>query len=399
MFSHAQLIAEAEGLFTQWMSAIGPILQGRLPMQLVGPTQLTAILERIQSALASEDTEGLILTHPNVAYYYNAHCVLASASEKALYIQIQVPFQARSTMFHVYHVLRYPVFLPNNQTATTITSVPEYYGISEDLKSEVLLSSNDFGSCSGTPMKCAAPLLIQALDDKSCLGNLFLRKSTTSCSYAVSLHYNVTSVKRVDKYLLISNPVNRIRMHCLSDPNVVKSVCASCLLKLPCGCTLMSSGKTWSHMTSVCDRSQQGIDMFSDINQPFAEKVLDLKPLDWESLSSVMRGNLTDSVLGKLPRVPDPEDLTTDDHEFSRDMEGVLQNIKNENRWSINRSSGSLVDLIKDNVVDVIQIIIIVILCLVAVIFGVKYFRQHKLMLRLSRFVLRRPKSEGNTFV
>ena len=250
------------------------LTKGRLPPHLVRPEQLRLALNTISNKLRS--TSGMTLSHDDISFYYKHNLVLAMHNAESIIINLKIPVHARAAVMQLYQIQIFSV--PHNTDSsrgrTKITNLPSYIAFSVNDEYYVELSESQVARCE--KHYCHHTFPIMPYSSPSCAFAVFksLRETIREkCEVQYSLKGSRTegaiSLSH-GRYLLSSN--KGWVLSCPKTPPRDLPPCSSCVVGLPCGCSLHSKDAAVLPSNTEClpgNRSQLSI------KYPFNAIILD----------------------------------------------------------------------------------------------------------------------------
>jgi hypothetical protein len=181
-------------------------------------------------------------------YYYNSlHTVLYT--KDALYLTLNVPVASLETIYTLWQITVLNVPL-NTKTArkydgyTRVEQLPWYLAVSESGSNFIELFQDQVPLCKqADKFDCLQPQLINTANEPTCAIALYLNnedKMKQVCSHKYSTaNVTDTRVLRVaPSQYIISTMQTAYQAICPNRQVRTEELCAYCLLKAPCGCTI-----------------------------------------------------------------------------------------------------------------------------------------------------------------
>lgn len=389
LFYHSELLTSAGDIHNSWVDSIEQLLEGRLPFGLVPPNKLKSILDRISNDLMEIESQyPLELTHKDLAYYYHSGKVVAGTSKKGLYLRLSVPVHSPNSLFDLYYVNIYPVMLPNKRSAVKIDHENSYFAISRDRTLYMDFNEDDLNRCNNDhPRKCHGALEPFPIQKDSCMANIFLdhQDANKFCPLNISVMYNQTFVRKINSFLLVSDPEDRIHLYCGSK---IVTVCKICLLQFPCSCTLSMDNKAMPEAGVMCTLDVPEPTIHESYSAPFV--------YHFSEMNGFTPGlNLTMNDLKLLPPLPNFTNFENEDAEFSKSMHDTLDYIAKNNNWMPKRYDSMNEEMSTTTIIiEVTQGLVMVILIVAIVVLVKVYLRQRKMILKLGKLVVEAEQGE-----
>lgn len=265
VFVRCQLtIARVRRLAEYWERGIMRLVQGYLSPDLIGESQIEAIIKYIDTEVLKENKYSEFkLVNKLPTFYYQLKHVMYGRMNGMLHVTISIPMYRLSGLVPLYRVDVYPVPIiagiavkgGEDKGYTKLTGMSAFIGISSDLQNYMELTTSQFLSCSwGTSKIYSCGYGISALRRKnsrvaSCAYLVFMddhKGILEHCSVRYSKSPPMGSAKQLNvdsTFLMHSGSSNRTHwtMSCPGrrQNNVQKvRVCAMCRIRIPCRCLL-----------------------------------------------------------------------------------------------------------------------------------------------------------------
>ena len=157
------------------LHAIHTLLQGYSPIHLVPPETLRPILTLARRMLQTQ-FPNFVLTHSEVATYYQVPITLYSHSRKYLYITLRLPVTTSDSLYKLYKLSTLPVPLAHTESVgyTQIIGHSPYLTIATTRSYFFELNLEDLSTFSGTEIKhCSHFFPSQERDALTCTAAFF----------------------------------------------------------------------------------------------------------------------------------------------------------------------------------------------------------------------------------
>jgi hypothetical protein len=259
-----------------WIQGIQQLLEGYLPVQIVGHQRVQDVFDHIREQLAA--SSGLAtIAHPSVAYYYQARDILFSQDDDNLYITIKVPITAVAASIDVYSVmaLSVPMNSSTHFNSTLIVNLPHFFGITRDGEFYAEFNFDLYSSCAGNDIKmCPSMISVRSRTSLSCMSAIYFDLPTQvhdlcEIRYQNAPLYEGAISLGANHYLVSGGRDESWEMVCPNkSPQPIPS-CPFCILKLNCECGLSTSTwKIFAIATQCNDNEQERVTMLHTVNLP-----------------------------------------------------------------------------------------------------------------------------------
>ena len=241
------------------------LLKGYLPIHLITPQRITAILNQVQEYLKANHPSFKVL-HKDPAVYYNMPGVITyTKTMKYLYIKFRIPITSSDLLYEVYSIKSIPITTGNSTRVsfTQIRKLPNYLGVTRDNKFFVELDQVDYDSCPGINFKqCSNFLRVFQNSEPTCSSALFMNRLDhihEKCD--ISLYPNPSKketyfIDLQDGRVLISTlDLNWIES-CYHRPPKTVTGCSNCVLHKSCNCTLSSKSFYITNSVHMCSKPE-----------------------------------------------------------------------------------------------------------------------------------------------
>lgn len=267
-------------LFTteSWILGIQTLLEGFLPVQIVGHKKVQLVLDHVRAHLSSNTgLASYSLAHQIVSYYYQAQDILFSKDEDSLYISIKIPITAEAAFIDVYSVLSLsvPLNASTQYNSTLLVGLPHYFGITRNGEYYAEFDNDLYSSCVGNDVKfCPSMISVRARTSLSCMSAIFFDLPTKVHELCEIRYQNAPLYEGAfslgdNHYLASGGKDESWSVICPNkSPAPIRS-CNFCVIKLNCDCGLSSSTwKIFATAQSSCNNQKNKVTMLHTVNLP-----------------------------------------------------------------------------------------------------------------------------------
>ena len=272
----------------QRLQAVRTLIQGYLPTHFISPETLRSILTLVRRMIQTQ-FPNFVLTHSEVAAYYQLPITLYAHSRKYLYITLRIPVTTSDSLYNLYRLTTIPVPLSPNQLIgyTQISGHTPFLAIATTGSYFFELTLDDLSSCTGTDIRhcprffpsrerdaltCTAALFT---DDMDIIANLcdtkLFPRAPYPCNLVRDLGDGSLFVSSIDKTWVKTCPHQ--------SPTTIQP-CNFCVMHLDCACSIRAPSFYVPPTFSNCD--QEGINVTKiehPINMLFLQSFYDYTSL------------------------------------------------------------------------------------------------------------------------
>ena len=329
------LISSAESLLSHWLTGGQALLEGKLPISIVDASMVISMLEHVQQETVNE---GVQIPYPDIDYYYHTAEVIALHTDSTLYIHVVIPLHTVNNIFEVFHVDAFMLATPDNSSSTLITSVPDFYAISEHNHYSIAMNSATYLGCSGSSIlkTCKGPLRIELLKANNCINSIYLDNPT-----AVLQHCNISLFPQPPRPSLVQYHSHVILSSFASGSIICPDLhiqpigqCHQvCVLKVPCGCRFNAPSGELPILTPTCYTNFSRIEQYYGHNLLFLSKYFPSKLVHQDFDGHTL---FPTPLLEQLPEIsPDftytlHDTLIDSDLQYSQDMGRIIDEVQSE---------------------------------------------------------------------
>jgi hypothetical protein len=321
---HFEFVAQQHLHHTNnWIEGVYKLLEGYIPYQLVSANDIENVLKHVHKTILNKYIN-LRLVHPNPAFYYQMKDIVFTRSDNYLFITLHVPISDVGGLLGVYRIdnlhLRTAEHLPSS---TRIVGLPDFFAITPNNGNKryyMEISLPHFMSCRGDDLKiCETSRSLQSTNVLTCAAALFFDQNKSileKCDIRYESTDLPTEVIKIDEheYLIHAENISQSTswtMQCgilESSTNKVSQdikqipSCNTCVLKVPCGCSIdggefmIPTRYTNCNISGESDTNYELLDQKYPISMPTVTNLLPadfVKKVNGKSLLSSLKKNNT----------------------------------------------------------------------------------------------------------
>ena len=327
----------------RYLADLNKALVGTLVPSLVSVSDIARVMDHI---IAND--RGVALVDPNPASAFQL-VPLLSRTARDLFLTVKFPIRLRDSHLPVLGLYKVvPVklaLLENRRDSTLVTNVPDYFAVTPDLRYAIELSSLDLATCrhhrGDVLVTCSERAFIDltATDNHtSCVAAIFTDnklKVPEICRlrYLPNLTDGSEAVYVGDQtfFLREAHP-GSWTLTCRRDASATTARahtgCDSCLMRVPCGCSMIGDFYISTQMASTCE--QELLDEKKQQNNPVVRRHYPInlhvfsQKYDAVALAGIGAANVVDEIL--TPLVPlDVDDLLREINITASTFPGVAE--------------------------------------------------------------------------
>lgn len=295
-----------------WIAGVYKLLEGYIPFQLVSTNDIESVLQHVRNTLLTSYIN-LRLVHPNPAFYYQMKHTVFTRSNHYLFITLHVPISDVGGLLGVYRIDNLHLRTAEHLVSSTkIVNLPDFFAITPNDGSRqyyMEISLPHFMSCKGEELKiCETSRSLQSTNVLSCAAALFFDKNKSileKCDIRYEHTDLPTEVIKIDddEYLIhMQNASKELTwtMQCgiLESTNnkvtkFVKQIksCNTCVLKVPCGCSVDGVDFMIPTRYSNCNISSQSKTGYELIQKQY--------PISMPTVVNILPDDIVDKINGK----------------------------------------------------------------------------------------------------
>ena len=357
LFTHGyQEFSRLEIFLKEFESAVVSLKQGQLVPELLPISAISKAINDIRQVLQTKHLQFRLL-HSDPGMYYGKGGFLAARHGTSLYIQVR--FYLQDQMIaplngFVLKVIPLP-FHDSSMHATILSSWPDYFIISRDLKFYTPMTSTEWQNCkqvdTNQQVHCnfIPPLLLSSVPD--CILGLLLNDKdmvSQTCTFSVVPNPGRPLILQFEDSKLVISNVTSVELECTDSYRTLSGCKSVCLIAVPCFCQLRLEQYKISPRINHCVNQSQNITKLYPPN---------LKILEAFFEKSIHKTILPDSLYFNSPKLPVPElemfnhtfsKLVAQDQTYKLNLEKVIKAVKNEKPVYQNLAEPILDDLTTD---------------------------------------------------
>ena len=259
-----------------WVLGISRLLEGYIPQELIPISEIQKVLNHVSNKELPKHPM-LRIVHPNPSFYYQVRSTAYTRSQDYLFITLTVPLKSVGGILGVYRVDRtYIATAEHHRSSTRIANLPQFFAVTPDSRYYTELSLEHYASCRGESIKvCPTERALQDKNHLTCAAAVFYDNKNgivKHCDVRYEPTDQPTEVIRLrnTKYLVHSQnagPDTTWSLHCPYRNAVPEkegeehlrtiSSCNTCIVKVPCGCSLEGIGFYIPPELTGCDINDQ----------------------------------------------------------------------------------------------------------------------------------------------
>ncbi len=237
---HRPVMAKVTAELRKRIDAFQTIAEGKLPISLISSHDLSQILTRAQSQLATHNAKLAVV---DIELLYTMRIVTAQRVGRDLYLSLMLPVTAMDVpgTYEIYQIETYPI--PTDHSAKTNMStrmvhLPKY--VAEAEGNFIELHDDQLDSCIRDAQMYQCPFDMP-IKDNTCASAIFEENHVEIlrvCDFEINPIYEERIVRELSpgRYLMSMNNVTWLRQ-CQNDTEEIPS-CLYCVIHLDCGCQL-----------------------------------------------------------------------------------------------------------------------------------------------------------------
>ena len=299
----------------EYLQDIQLLMTTKISPRLIPVETVNDIFQTITARL-SEERSTFFITNANPVQFYSNPNFFFYSSDEYIYINLKIALSSYQSTFEVYRVITIPLPLLNNQTTNLYTTykLPTYLAISTDKNYYIEMSQEDYGTCSGTPIKqCKSNMAIRTTSIPSCALSIFndnINRLTKICDSTLTTDKKITQqfIPLVDDSYFVTGPLDSTPwiLTCDNQHHPLTTPCTLCVVTLPCRCSLTTQTLIIPKTAYTCDKESVKV---STLIQQFHINFNFLT--NWYYNESVINTLTSHSFLNHTPNIQLPQIMST----------------------------------------------------------------------------------------
>lgn len=261
-----------------WIMGVYRLLEGYIPPELISANDIESVLEHVRTEVLTTYLN-LNIVHGNPAFYYQMKHTTFTKSDNYLFITLNVPLSDVGGLLGVYRIDNLHLRTAEHLSSSTkIVGLPDFFAITPNDGNKqyyMEISLQHFMSCKGEDLKiCATSRSLQSTNVLTCAAAIFFDKKIDilqKCDIRyeeIDLPTEVIKIAEGQYLVHTQNASEDITwtMQCaFMMPNtnkILKQVkqtpsCNTCIVKVPCGCSIDGGDFLIPSRYSGCDVTPQ----------------------------------------------------------------------------------------------------------------------------------------------
>ena len=324
MFRTLHLYQKTERHLSDFVHSINNLVQGKLDLLIIHPSQLHKILTEIKTSLEIK-FPAFHLISENALWFYKTSDNIAIRKGDDIYIFLKIPLSSTRNIFGVYEVQTFEIPVPDSNHTSRLTDIPEWILISQDRQQMVILN--------GRPQLQTGTRTLQDTEtierlDNSCVGAVFLNNAKAILQFCnpTLFHGNLKpSIRRLkeDSVLLIN-----INEYNITREGQTRSFlgCQFCIIKINCSWQISTKTQILPALFTQCISSNSDLKIWHATNFHILASMFELEEI--KNLSSRLLEFPLEVILPEFNLADESNKFKNADQKLTYSLKGLAQNIK-----------------------------------------------------------------------